>query len=112
MPHDRDAETVTDIILACHRVQQFAADMDRDAFLEDAKTQSAIIHQLLIIGEAAGRLSASFQSQHPEVPWQQIRGMRNHLVHVYDDIDLDEVWQTVERDVPHLLDHLQKITGH
>ena len=107
----RDAETVTDIVLACHRVVEFTADMTRDVFMGDARTQSAVIHQLLIIGEGAGRLSEAFRTRHDRIPWHEIRGMRNHLIHVYDDVDLHEVWRTLERDVPALLEYLESVKG-
>jgi uncharacterized protein with HEPN domain len=66
--------------------------LDKVAFLSDDKTQSAIVHQLLVLGEAAKRLSEAFRVQHARVPWRMIAGVRDKLMHEYDDVDLEEVW--------------------
>jgi uncharacterized protein with HEPN domain len=72
-------------------------------FLEDAKTQSAVLHQLLIIGEAVKRISLEFRSEHPEVPWKLIAGTRDKLIHFYEGVDLEEVWKMVASDLPELI---------
>ncbi len=64
----------------------------RDAFMADRKTQDAVIRNLEIIGEAVKRLSPSLTNAHPGVPWRQIAGMRDKLVHDYFGVDLDLVW--------------------
>ena len=72
-------------------------------FLDDVKTQSAVLHQLLVVGEAVKRLSPTFRGRYPSIPWALIAGMRDSLIHEYDTVDLDEVWSTAKRDVPRLL---------
>jgi uncharacterized protein with HEPN domain len=72
----------------------------RDAFMADCKTQDAVIRNLEIIGEAVKRLSPSLTGAHPDVPWRQIAGMRDKLVHDYFGVDLDLVWGVVERELP------------
>ena len=104
-----DDATVLDMVLACHLVLEFKSGMGKDQFLEDRKTQSADAHQLLILGEAARRLSDGFCRAHGTMPWAQIRGMRNRLIHEYNDVDLDEMWKTAEVDIPALLGYLQPI---
>ncbi|MGH2593303.1 MAG: HepT-like ribonuclease domain-containing protein, partial [Anaerolineae bacterium] len=69
----------------------------------DIKTQSAILHQLMVIGEAVKRLSSEFRARHPDIPWALVAGMRDKLIHGYDIVDLNEVWKTAEADVPDLL---------
>ena len=98
----RDRATLLDIAKAAGLVIEFTRGMDRGAFLNDVKTQSAVLHQLLILGEAVKRLSTEFRAGHPEIPWQLIAGMRDKLVHEYNEVDLDEVWRTVQREVPPL----------
>jgi uncharacterized protein with HEPN domain len=105
----RDDATLLDIERAARLALIFAEDYSKEEFLEDLKTQSAVVHQLLIIGEATKRLSNDFRAEHPEIPWRYIGGMRNHLVHGYDAIDLDEVWNVLKRDLPELLDKIEPL---
>jgi uncharacterized protein with HEPN domain len=79
-------------------------DLERDRVLE-----LAAMRLLQIVGEAAGRVSDKGQAAHPEIPWARIRGMRNIVVHVYDDVDLVQVWRTIERDLPELVAALERI---
>lgn len=74
------------------------ADLDRDRMLI-----LAILKDLEIIGEAAGRVSRSVKEDNPAVPWDEIVGMRNRLIHGYFDVNLDVVWETISHDLPRLL---------
>jgi uncharacterized protein with HEPN domain len=103
MLNNRDRAALLDIVRAAQKVLQYKTGMDKVAFFNDDKTQSAIVFQLLVIGEAVKRLSSDLRSQHPDIPWSLIAGMRDNLIHQYDDIDLDEVWKTSEADIPTLL---------
>jgi len=105
----RDEATLLDMIGASRLIIEFKRDLDRAVFYDDEKTQSAILHQLMVLGEAAKRLSVSFRSAHPEVPWSLIAGMRANLIHEYDAVDLDEVWWTSENDIPRLLSQLEAL---
>ena len=75
----------------------------------DLKTVYATRKALEIMGEAAKKIPASFRAKHPEVPWKQIAGMRDILVHEYFGVDLAEVWHTVTQDIPELKRLLDKI---
>lgn len=99
----RDSTTLFDIARAARLTIDFTRGMDQPAFLDDVKTQSAVLHQLLILGEAVKRLSTPFREAHKKIPWAMMAGMRDKLIHEYDQVDLDEVWMTVERDLPELL---------
>jgi uncharacterized protein with HEPN domain len=105
----RDEATLLDIVQAARLVIEFKQGMDKPAFLEDAKTQSAILHQLMVIGEAVKRLSRGFRARHPQIPWALIAAMRDKLIHAYDIVDLDEVWKTAEVDVPDLLSAIEPL---
>jgi uncharacterized protein with HEPN domain len=105
----RDSATLLDMLRAARLAVQFKAGFDKTAFLDDLKTQSAILHQLLILGEAAKRLSDEFRSQHPEVPWRMVAGMRDKLIHEYDAVDLEEAWRTVSSDIPRLIALLEPL---
>lgn len=105
----RDEATLLDIVQAARLVIEFKRGMGKPAFLEDAKTQSAILHQLMVIGEAVKRLSQDFRARHPQIPWALIAAMRDKLIHAYDIVDLDEVWKTAEVDVPDLLSAIEPL---
>ena len=100
----RDEVTVQDIINAARLVIEFVEGFEKDTFIEDWKTRSAVLYQLTVIGEAVKRLSKEFRAIYPEIPWTLIAGMRDNLIHGYDLIDWDEVWKTSTTDVPDLLD--------
>lgn len=90
---------------ACHFVQ----DLDKPAFLEDKRTQQAVVMSLIIIGEAATKIMdgyADFAQAHAEIPWRSMRGMRNRIAHGYFEINLDMVWETVQSALPDLLQQL------
>ena len=103
----RDEATLLDIATAARLVLEFKEGMDKAAFLNDIKTQSSVLHQLMVMGEAVKRLSDDFRRRHPEIPWALMAGMRDKLIHGYDIVDLEEVWKTVNRDVPDFLDWLE-----
>lgn len=69
----------------------------------------ALVKDIEIIGEAAGRISTDCQERYPDVPWGQIIGMRNRLTHAYFEVDLDIVWEVVTHDLPILATQLEKI---
>ena len=103
----RDEATLLDILRAARLALEFRGQIEKAAFLSDLKTQAAVVHELLVLGEAVKRLSAPFREQHPEVPWKAIAGMRDRLLHGYDDVDLDLVWKTASEDLPTLVEHLK-----
>ena len=85
----RDAAAILDVLKAAQLAQTFVAGMDRNSFLADDKTQSAVMHQLLVIGEAAKRVSDATRTAYPAVPWATMAGMRDKLIHEYDDVDIE-----------------------
>jgi uncharacterized protein with HEPN domain len=105
----RDETALLDIARAARLVIEFTQGMDKTAFLDDIKTQSAVLHQLTVMGEAVKRLSQDFRARHPEIPWALIAGMCDRLIHGYDIVDLDEVWKTANADVPDLLSLLEPL---
>jgi uncharacterized protein with HEPN domain len=106
----RDDAALLDVLQAARLALAFTQGMDRTAFLRDPKTQSAVLHQLLLLGEAVKRLSEAFREQHPQVPWRMIAGMRDKLIHEYDEVDLHGVWRTLESDLPELIQAILPLT--
>jgi len=105
----KDEAVLLDIAKAANLAMLFVKGLDESAFIYDLKTQSAVLHQLLVIGEAVKRLSEEFRSAHPEIPWRFAAGMRDHLIHAYDAVDLEEVWKVVQRDLPELLAQIEPL---
>lgn len=102
----RDSATVGDILAAASRISRFMAGIDRERFLEDEKTRSAVLHELLVIGEASKRLSDLFRSANPDIQWRAMAGMRDKLIHAYDAVDLEEIWRTATVDIPAIASRL------
>ncbi|CUS04328.2 conserved protein of unknown function [Candidatus Promineifilum breve] len=107
MTQNRDLSALLDIYAAVEKILAFSHGFDEDRFFADDRTQSAVLHQLMIIGEAVKRLSPDFRLAHPEIRWTPMAGMRDVLIHAYDTVDLDEVWQTVLGDIPKLKNDLR-----
>jgi uncharacterized protein with HEPN domain len=104
-----DEVVVLDIIRAAHLAIDFKQGLDKAEFLEDIKTQSAVLHQLMVMGEAVKRLSMAYRNEHPHIPWPVMAGMRDVLIHGYDIVELNEVWKTVNVDVPQVLPLLEQL---
>jgi len=86
--------------------------MDKSVFLADSRTQDAVIRCLTVIGEATTKIMANhagFTEAHPEIPWRDMRTMRNRLTHGYNEINLDTVWDVTQIDLPALLERFAKI---
>ena len=83
--------------------------ISRDVFNADENLRLALIHLVQIIGEAGGHVSRQFCDSHPEIPWEDIIGMRHKIVHDYFGIDEDIVWQVVTEDLPKLVTALEPI---
>lgn len=105
----RDESYLVDILKAVQLIEEFVVGMDQQAFDGDLKTQSAVIRQLEIIGEATKRLSDTFRTQHPDIPWRQMAGMRDVLIHAYDHVDIDEVWNVVQQALPDVAARIQPL---
>lgn len=105
----RDMAYLLDILLYARDALDFTTGIDKATFLSDRKSQLAVIRCLEVMGEAAKRLSPDVQKTYPDIPWSQIAKMRDLLIHAYDRVDLDEVWNTVQNDIPTLISALERI---
>lgn len=89
------------ISLAIGQIEEYVGT-GRAVFMGDAMRQDAVIRQLEIIGEATKKLSPETTARKPQIPWRQVAGLRDRLIHAYATVDLDRVWEVVEGDVPEL----------
>ncbi len=94
---------------AIDAVQRYTTD-GRDAFFDDAKTQDAVIRNIEILGQAVKGISDATRALEPAVPWRQIAGMRDKLIHDYFGVDLSLVWDVVERELPILRPQLERLS--
>jgi uncharacterized protein with HEPN domain len=102
----KDEAWLLDMLNACRRIQRHAQGLDEAAFLGDDLRQDAIVRQLTVLGEAAKRVSPEYRAAHPEIPWQQIAGFRDVIVHQYERVDLPRVWHVVRDELPRLATRL------
>ena len=100
---------LADIIEAAEAIAEFVQGLDELDFTQDAKTQSAVIQKLIIIGEAAARLPQDFKDRYPQIEWRDVIAFRNILVHAYFSINLTIIWQTVQHEVPTLRQEIIQI---
>jgi len=103
-----DAVRFRHMLDAVREAQAFAAVRSRSDLDHDRMLLLALVKDIEIIGEAAGRISAAAKLEWPQIPWQDIVATRHRLIHGYFDIDLDIVWNTVRDDLPPLADQLEK----
>lgn len=106
---NRDRQFLLDMLVSAKIVVGYIAKRSRVDLESDLQLQDAVIRRLLIIGEASNRISQVTQHNLPTIPWRFINGMRNRLVHEYDDIDFDIVWDTLQKSLPSLIIELEKI---
>ena len=90
------------IIDAINGIKEYTNGMKKEGFLKDRKTQDAVIREITIIGEATAFISDLFKEKHSNIPWTEMKGTRNRIVHGYFSIDLNIVWQLIIRDLPEL----------
>ena len=106
-PDERDAAYLWDLLDAARTVEQLSCSLDFTQYSNARRTQLAVERSLEIIGEAAGKVSASFRNAHPEIPWRQIIGQRNVLIHEYGEIKQERIWKVVRENVPQLIERLK-----
>ncbi len=107
MSNKKEHDVTLDLIIqAADKLGEFSAGYDLEKFLQDRKTQSAVIMQLVVIGELTKRLPEEIKKQ-INLPWKEIAGFRDFAVHAYFELDLKKVWETVSSDIPVVKEKLQ-----
>ena len=106
----RDLDSIEDMLQASILIQKFLDGITQEEFLNDAMRQAAVVREIEIIGEAARRISDQFRVMHQQIPWSQIIGMRNILIHAYDHVDPIAVWEATQSSIPKLIRQLISIS--
>lgn len=106
--HD-DRTSLSHMLLYAQDAQAFVQGRARGDLDTDRMLYLAVLRALEVIGEAASRISQTLRDQHPEIPWPQIIALRNRLIHGYDAVDADRLWQILTSDVPKLIGDIQNI---
>lgn len=109
MPRRDTEQRLRDILTAIGKIRRYTDGMDAEAFAADEKTIDAVLRNLSVIGEAASHVPEDFGAGHPHVPWAEMRGMRNVVIHEYFGVSLAIVWQTLQQDLPALEDELRTL---
>ena len=100
---NRDLSYLLDIASTCGTILELLKGINKDLFIADKRTHLAILYEVTIVGEIVKRLSPEFRQEYPEIPWKQIAGMRDKLVHDYNKVDLDLAWEVTQSSIPELL---------
>ena len=101
---------ITHILDAVGRIRQYTDGLSREDFSADQKTIDAVTRNFEIIGEAARNVPAEIQKQYPDIPWSLMIGMRNLLAHDYEIVDATTLWQTIQDDLPAIIQPLKRLS--
>lgn len=110
-PHERDEALLQDMVVHCREVQEFTRGVGLEQLMRDRRLCLLIERCLEIVGEAASRVSQEFRDAHAQIPWQEIRGLRNVLAHEYGNIEYDVLYATATKEVPTLIVALEGVLG-
>ncbi len=105
---DKDKAYILHILDEIKNIKQFLFGVNFDALVNDTKTTKAIERSLEIIGEAAKNLSEEFKEKTKEIPWRDVAGLRDKIIHHYFDVDYKTIWDIVQNDLPELKKILEK----
>jgi uncharacterized protein with HEPN domain len=111
MKNKPDLTFIGDVLDAIKCIEGYLRGVDKDAFEENRMMQDAIMHQIEIIGEASNRISDEFQDKYPDLPWMQMRAIRNKIVHDYREVNLSVIWDTAKNNLPSLKKQIKKLLG-
>ena len=107
----RERDYLGDILEAIQRIQEYTDGLSAGAYYADYKTQDAVVRNLEVIGEAAKNIPESFRAEHLQVPWRDLTGVRDKLIHQYFGINQEIVWQIVQEDLPALSLQIERLLG-
>lgn len=106
---DADINRLRHMAEAVQEILHYAQGRTPQSVLTDRPLQHLILRNLEILGEAASRISLPYRQEHPEILWRDMIDLRNRLIHVYFDLNLDVIWKTVKQDLPQMLPMLESL---
>jgi len=109
MQNEQEIVRLRHMLDAAKKIVEYTDSIQRDDLDKDEKLALALVRLLEIVGEAAKAVSPDFRRKHPQIPWREIAGTRDRLIHGYYDIDFDIVWQIVSDDIPPLITAIEDI---
>jgi len=109
MSKRRDQDYLSDIREAIQRIAAYTAGMTFEQFLKDTKTQDAVVRNIEVIGEATKNLSSRLRKTYPQIPWKDLAGVRDKMIHHYFGINYEIVWTIAEEELPDLLPHIEDL---
>ena len=104
-----DLAFIEHILLCIDKIQEYTKNLTTQDFNNNELIQDAVIRNIEIIGEATKKISKDLKSQYQEIPWKEMSGMRDKLIHDYFGVDVDVVWKTVNEDIPYLKSLIENI---
>ena len=104
-----DIAYIDHILLCISKIQKYTKDLEQTNFNKNELVQDAVIRNIEIIGEAVKKISSDLKSQYREIPWREMSGMRDKLIHDYMGVDVDVVWRTIQEDIPLIKSLFQNI---
>lgn len=107
MSNRTDRDLLADILEAIRRAREYTGGQTYEQFLDDTKTQDAVIRALEILGEATKKVSPSLREDHSEIPWRSMAGVRDKLIHDYFGVNFDIVWEIVQDQLPELAEQIE-----
>lgn len=109
MKEKGDRVRLAHILEYAEMISEWLSQVRKEIFFDNKQLQASIIRQIEVIGEATKNVSPSLKERYPEIPWKEISGMRDMLIHEYFDVDLEEVWVTSTEDIPELIEKIKII---
>ena len=100
---------VQDIFDCIGQINEYIGNTDKVTFVNSGMLKDAVIRQFEIIGEASSRLKADFKNKYPDIPWQKTKDLRNLLIHDYDGVDVESLWDFYKNDLPDLKSKIEKL---
>lgn len=104
---ERDLQFLLDMLQSAELVSKYTARCSKTEFVDNIQLQDSVIRRLLVLAEAARRISDQTRQTLPNISWQEINGMRNRLVHEYNDVNLNIIWDVIKTEIPALIAELK-----